>query len=146
MNRVAKITLVIALLVFSLLSVAYLYQTQVVNPRVLTELHENPTGPRALRAMLLTISEDQTYPVNYLRENELVFAGIDGGWWRDIKPTGHPVSMLIQGKTYSGTAIVVLDDPEYTAAVFDRLRPKAPKWLPSWLNGKLVVITLAGSN
>ena len=27
--------------------------------------------------------------------------------------------------------------------VFLKLRPTAPKWLPAWLNGKLVVITLA---
>jgi hypothetical protein len=26
--------------------------------------------------------------------------------------------------------------------VFARLRPKVPSWLPLWLNGKLVVITL----
>lgn len=40
----------------------------------------------------------------------------------------------------------MLDDPEYTAAVFARLRPKTPKWLPSWLNGKLVIITVAEEN
>ena len=50
--------------------------------------------------------------------------------------------MLIQGQVYKGHAVVVLDDPEYTEDVFARLRPTAPEWLPTWLNGKLVVITV----
>ena len=33
-------------------------------------------------------------------------------------------------------------DSVRTSDVFARLRPRAPGWLPAWLNGKLVVITL----
>jgi hypothetical protein len=80
--------------------------------------------------------------VNYLREDDLVFMGIDGRWWRAFQSSSEPVEMVIQGQRLSGHAQVVLDDPEYVVDVFARLRPKAPSWLPLWLNGKLVVITL----
>ena len=50
--------------------------------------------------------------------------------------------MLIQGERLSGRARVVLDDQAYVDEIFARLRLKAPNWLPAWLNGKLVVITL----
>jgi hypothetical protein len=36
----------------------------------------------------------------------------------------------------------VLDDPEYTRDVFERLRPDVPAWLPSWLDAYLVVIDI----
>jgi len=42
-------------------------------------------------------------------------------------------------------AVVVLDDQAYVDDVFSRLRPTVPKWLPDWLNGKLVVVTLSDS-
>ena len=35
-----------------------------------------------------------------------------------------------------------MDDRANIDDVFARLRPKAPDWLPDWLNGMLVVITL----
>ena len=49
--------------------------------------------------------------------------------------------MLIQNQRLLGHA--VLDDPQFVAEVFARLRPKVPGWLPAWLNGKLVVIELS---
>ncbi len=111
------------------------------NARVAQEIRENPDGERARKTMLLTLTEGTMYPVNYLRENNLVFMGIDGRWWREFLDDGAPVEMFIRGQTYSGHAKTVLDQPEYTADIFSRLRPTAPAWLPSWLNGKLVVIT-----
>ena len=50
--------------------------------------------------------------------------------------------MLIQGQRLTGFAKVELDDRAYIDEVFARLRPKVPSWLPDWLNGKLVVVTL----
>jgi len=145
-----KSVFVLAILALVLRIGASLYQNYMINPKVEAEIRENPSGARAARSMLLTVSADETYPVNYLRENNLVFVGIDGTWWRMFdSPTGgsgHPVSMLIQGANLTGNARVVLDDPDYTISVFKRLRPKAPEWLPLWLNGKLVVITLADEN
>ena len=69
--------------------------------------------------------------------------GIDGRWWREFVGAGQPVSMYIRGETLTGHAVAKLDDPAYTADIFSRLRPTAPAWLPDWLNGKLVVITLS---
>ena len=66
--------------------------------------------------------------MNYLREDELIFMGIDGRWWRSFQGPGEPVEMLIQGQRLRGHAKVVLDDPEYVVDVFAG-RLKAPSWL-----------------
>ena len=92
--------------------------------------------------MLLTLADGTMYPVNYLKEDPLVFMGIDGLWWREFRGDGAPVTMLIRGEVLSGHAKVVLDDQAYVDDIFARLRPTAPEWLPDWANGKLVVITL----
>ena len=113
------------------------------NAQVAEEIRTQPNSPRARRSMIITLQDGREYPVNYLAEDNLVFMGIDGRWWREFQNEGAPVSMLIRGKRLSGHAKVVLDDPDYTADVFSRLRPTAPDWLPAWLNGKLVVITLS---
>lgn len=128
-----------------LLVVAVAYRTLTVdatNERVAEEIRNNPTGERAARAMLIWLEDGTMYPVNYLHEGDQVFMGIDGRWWRAFRGEGAPVRMLIKGEHYQGHARVVLDDPDYTEAVFARLRPTVPEWLPDWLNGKLVVITL----
>jgi len=87
--------------------------------------------------------EGKTLPVNYLKEGDTVFMGVDGRWWRAFTGGAVPVTMLIQGETYDGLGVVVLDDPAYVKDVFSRLRPTAPEWLPAWLTGKLVVITIS---
>jgi hypothetical protein len=117
-------------------------RTQQVNAQVVEEIRANPQGERAARTMIIFLADGRVYPVNYLREDDLVFMGIDGRWWRAFQSSSEPVEMVIQGQRWSGHAQVVLDDPEYVVDVFARLRPKAPSWLPLWLNGKLVVITL----
>lgn len=124
-----------------LLGGAALFFSQVVNPAMMEEIRTNPTGEEAQEAMLLTF-EGKTLPVNYLKEGDTVFMGVDGRWWRSFTGDGAPVSMYIQGQTYNGHGVVVLDNPAYVADIFSRLRPTAPEWLPSWLNGKLVVITI----
>jgi hypothetical protein len=117
-------------------------RTQQVNAQVVEEIRANPQGERAARTMIIFLADGRVYPVNYLREDDLVFMGIDGRWWRAFQSSSEPVEMVIQGQRLSGHAQVVLDDPEYVVDVFAQLRPKAPSWLPLWLNGKLVVITL----
>lgn len=117
-------------------------RTQQVNAQVVEEIRANPQGERAARTMIIFLADGRVYPVNYLREDDLVFMGIDGRWWRAFQGSGEPVEMLIQGQRLRGHAQVVLDNPEYVVDVFARLRPKAPSWLPLWLNGKLVVVTL----
>lgn len=125
-----------------LLGAAALFFSLIVNPAMMNEIRANPTGEEAQEAMLLTF-EGKTLPVNYLKEGGTVFMGVDGRWWRAFVGDAVPVTMLIQGETYSGLGVVVLDDPAYVEDVFSRLRPTAPDWLPTWLTGKLVVITIA---
>ena len=112
------------------------------NASVIAEIQTNPGGERAARSMVITLADGRVYPVNYLREGERVFMGIDGRWWRAFQGDGEQVQMLIQGQRFSGLAKVELDDQAYIDEVFSRLRPKVPSWLPDGLNGKLVVITL----
>lgn len=135
----------IALGLIVLVVAIVVYRTATIddtNAQVAAEIRQNPAGERAARVMLLTLADGRMYPVNYLREDGLVFVGIDGLWWREFVGDGQPVAMHIKGKDYTGHAKTVLNDPEYTADVFSRLRPTVPGWLPDWLNGKLVVIAV----
>ena len=140
LKRSAKL-LVAVVALFGLMFVGYaVYQIQFVNPRITSELRDNPGGQIARRAMLLTFSDGTVIPVNYLREDDQVFVGADGSWWRAFQDGGAQVSMLIQGEELTGYACVMLDDPKFKKDVFSRLRPATPEWLPDWLNGVLVVI------
>ncbi len=112
------------------------------NARVAEEIRQNPEGARAAKAMLLTLADGTMYPVNFLYEDDKVFMGIDGLWWREFVAEPKPVSMFIKGETFSGKALVELEDQAYINDIFSRLRPTVPKWLPDALNGKLVVISL----
>ncbi len=135
--------ILVLLAIVLLLFVGYrIYRLDEANAKVAQEIRTNPDGERAQLTMLITLADGRMYPVNYLRENNLVFMGIDGRWWRTFVGEGQPVEMLIKGEQLTGHAVAVIDDPDYTADVFSRLRPKVPAWLPDWLNGTLVVITL----
>lgn len=113
------------------------------NARVIQEITNNPGGERAARTMIVTLADGRVYPVNYLKEGNLVFMGIDGRWWRVFQGAGQTVNMVIKNQTFSGKGKVILDNQPYVDQVFARLRPKVPSSLPAWLNGKLVVIELA---
>ena len=141
-KRLAGVIAVLAVLVTGYL----LYARLVINPGVIEELRSNPEGAKAARAMLLTLPDGRQIPVNYLEEGDKVFAGADGRWWRAFRDGGAPVVMEIRGKILKGHATVILDDADYVHDVFARLRPAAPEWLPDWLNGKLIVVTLDESS
>ena len=129
--------------IMSFLVAGYIaYVTMIANPRVVTDLKEDPMGERAERAMLLTLPDGKTIPVNYLRENNRVYAGADGAWWRAFEGEGATVTLLIQGEVLTGQATVELQDQAFIASVFSRLRPTVPEWLPDWANGKLVIVDL----
>jgi len=131
------------LISIGILSAALLaYNPLIGNPRVVAELRGNPEGERAGIVMLLELPDGRTLPVNYWREGNQVFAGADGRWWRTLRKGNAPVSLMIRGETLTGKAKVVFDDPAYKRRMFDRLRPKVPKWLPEWLDAQLVVIDL----
>ena len=136
--------LAIAVAVAALLLLAVrTYFEWVGNPRVTEELRRDPMGERASIVMLLRFADGRQIPVNYLREGDEVYVGADGPWWRRFRDGGESVTLEIRGETLSGHAVVVLDDPDRVRDVFSRLRPTVPSWLPAWLNGKLVVISLA---
>ena len=119
-----------------------IYLRNIVNPKVVTELQTDPSGERARKVMLLTFPDGKVLPINYLRENPYVYAGADFSWWKAFADDGAQVTVLIQGETLRGTARVVLNQPDFKATIFARLRPTVPKWLPDWLNGKLIIITI----
>ena len=113
-----------------------------INPMILNEIKREPTSEIAGEALVLTFSSGKEIPVNYLREGELVYVGADGPWWREFENAPTPVQLIVKGESLSGSATVVLDDPEHTQEIFARLRPATPEWLPDWLQGKLVIIKL----
>jgi hypothetical protein len=141
-NKVQK--WVVVCLLFMLVGVTgyVFYLRNVVNPRVIAELQTDPQGMRARKVMLLTFPDGRVLPVNYLREDPYVYAGADFSWWKALAGDGARVTLLVQGETLHGTARVVLDQPHFKETIFARLRPTVPEWLPDWLDGKLVVITL----
>ncbi len=120
----------------------YAYMQIVGNPRVMAEVQAEPDGRRAQRVMLIDLPDGRTLPVNYLREDDMVYMGIDGLWWRQFQHGETPVRMLIRGESLAGLARAVLDDPERTRSVFTRLRPTAPDWLPGRMGGVLVEVRL----
>lgn len=138
-----KLALSLTGIVLLMIAVYISYMLLIANPRVESELRQDPEGERAARVTLLTFADGKTIPVNYLREGNTIYVGADGPWWRAFRGEGAPVTLLVRGETLQGSARVVLDDQAFVEDVFARLRPAAPAWLPDWLNGKLVVIRLA---
>ena len=138
MNTLRIIALVAAALIL-LVAGAFFYFEHFANPRVTRELIDDPTGQRAERVMLVTLPSGRQLPVNYLREGDRVYAAADGGWWKELvgDPDGYRVELLVRGEALSGSARAVLEDPDYTKAVFARLRPDA---LPGF--GTLIEILL----
>ena len=131
--------LLIVIVALPVLVAAYaFYIARVANPSVERELRDDPDGERARKVMLITLPSGRTLPVNYLREGDTVYAAADGRWWRELRGQGVPVELLVRGETLVGQARAIEDDPDHRSAVFDRLRPSAPK-----LFGTLVQIDLA---
>ena len=62
--------------------------TQLANRSVTRALRALPPGERAKKVMLLTLPSGRTIPVNYLREADIVYAGSDGRWWRELRGEG----------------------------------------------------------
>ena len=131
------------LFVFVVILTINFVPSETTNQRVERELRADPEGSTARRVMMVSLPDGRSLPVNYLREDELVFIGVDGFWWRQFTGEGQAVEMFIRGELVNGHAKAVLDRPDYVSEIFKRLRPKVPAWLPSWLNGKLIVIEVS---
>ncbi len=122
-----KIALYLALGLLLLFVGARFYFGSIVNPRVERELREDPNGERALKVMLIGLPSGTEIPVNYYREDDKVWAGADGRWWKELEGDGAPVTLLLRGEDLRGSARAILDDPAYTEEVFAKLRPNALK-------------------
>ncbi len=133
-----KYLLIAVVVVPALVGFYAVYMNRVANPGVERELREDPDGERAGKVMLITLPSGRTLPVNYLREDDTVYAAADGRWWHELRDQGAPVQLLVRGETLMGQARAIEDDPDHRSAVFDRLRPSAPK-----LFGTLVQIDVA---
>ena len=131
------------LFVFVVILTINFVPSETTNQRVERELRADPEGSTARRVMMVSLPDGRSLPVNYLREDELVFIGVDGFWWRQFTGEGQAVEMFIRGERVNGHAKAVLDRPDCVSEIFKRLRPKVPAWLPSWLNGKLIVIEVS---
>ena len=131
------------LFVFVVILTINFVPSETTNQRVERELRADPEGSTARRVMMVSLPDGRSLPVNYLREGQLVFIGVDGFWWRQFTGEGQAVEMFIRGERVNGHAKAVLDQPDYVSEIFKRLRPKVPAWLPSWLNGKLIVIEVS---
>jgi len=133
-----KYVLIVIVALFVLAAGYAAYMVFVANPGIERELRENPEGERARKVMLIVLPSGRVLPVNYLREGDTVYAAADGRWWRELRGQGAPVEILVRGETLVGQARAIEDDPDHRVAVFDRLRPSAPK-----LFGTLVQIDMA---
>ncbi|MCE2484836.1 MAG: hypothetical protein J4F42_04950 [Desulfurellaceae bacterium] len=115
------------------------------NPVVTTILHSDHHALLSGRTLLLTLENRQTaqpktFPVNYLREEEMVYIGSDFGWEKHLQD-GAEVRLLIQGKEYVGWALPILDDPERSAAGLRKLRPRTYK-LAEWIGSVFVEVQM----
>ncbi len=133
-----RVLVISALAGACLFSAVYLYFTEYADPSTARELLEHPDGERAQKVMLLTLPSGRMIPVNYLREADKVFAGADGGWWRELSGEAHSVTVLIKGDRLHGLGRTVEDDPVYIETIFKRLRPDSYRWI----GGVLVEIQL----
>jgi len=132
-----KVALIVVAVLAALVGGYLAYAALVTNPRVERELRDDPNGERARRVMLITLPSGRTIPVNYLRDGNVVYAGADGRWWRELRGSGAHVQLLVRGATLGGLGRAVEDAPEHRAEVFGRLRPTAPRF-----TGTLVQIDL----
>lgn len=112
----------------------------VMNRGVVRELREQPDGERAKEVMLLTLPSKKSIPVNYLREDEIVWAAADFPWWRELRGDGEPVTVWIRGESLRGLGRAVEDDPALRRSVFERLRPTAPLWAGTLLEIRLAEV------
>jgi hypothetical protein len=98
--------------------------------------------------MLITMKNRDTsnltsFPVDYLREGNIVYVGCDSAWWKHLEG-GAEVRMLIKGTEVVGWATPIIDDPERIKEGFKKLRPWTYK-RALWSGAAFVEIQLQGS-
>ena len=134
------ITIISVLAGISVLAAAY-------HPLVPVILQSERHGLLSDGVMLITLKKRdsagmKTFPVDYLREGNMVYIGSDSGWWKHLEG-GAEVTMLIQGTEYTGWATPILDDPERSSAGFKKLRPWTYK-RAEWTGAVFVEVKIQG--
>ena len=115
------------------------------NPLVSTVLRSERHGLLSDGVMLITMQrrdspEMKTFPVDYLREGDMVYVGCDSGWWKHLEG-GAEVRMLIQGTEFVGWATPIVDDAERNRAGFRKIRPWTYK-RAEWMGGVFIEIQI----
>ena len=67
------------------------------NPDVMRQIETEPDGYRAQNTLILEGPDGRRFPVNYLREGNVVYLGADGRWWRQFE-TAAPVTRVLRGE------------------------------------------------
>ena len=134
------ITIISVLAGISVLVAAY-------HPLVPTILQSRQHGLLSDSVMLITLkkrdsAEMKTFPVDYLREGNMVYIGSDSGWWKHLEG-GAEVTLLIQRTEYTGWATPILGDPERSSAGFKKLRPWTYK-RAEWTGAVFVEVKIRG--
>jgi hypothetical protein len=95
--------------------------------------------------MLITLREQETtemstFPVNYLREADIVYVGRDSGWWENLQG-GAEVRMRIKDSDLIGWAVPIIEGRERISEGFKKLRPSTYRWA-LWTGAVFVEIYL----
>ena len=94
----------------------------------MAELRANPQGELAETVMILTLPDGEDIPVNYVREDQMVYTGADGFWWRQLRGEGARVGVFIKGDDLSGIGRAVEEDKERAKEILQKVRP-GYEWL-----------------
>lgn len=108
---------------FALLMTLLLVAACVNTADDMAELRENPQGEKAKKVMILTLPDSTSIPVNYIREDNSVYTGADGRWWRQLRGDGAAVSVLIKGEELSGVGQAVENDRARRRFILEKVRP-----------------------
>ena len=97
----------------------------------MAELRANPQGELAQQVMILTLPDGEDIPVNYVREEDLVYTGADGFWWRQLRGDGARVSMFIKGEDLAGLGRAVEADKDRAREILAKVRPGFERFSPA---------------
>jgi hypothetical protein len=133
--------LVSIVLIFAVIAVLLLISHVLVPVVLKSKQHALLSG----HIMLITMTKRETgnlitFPVDYLREGNTVYAGSDSTWWKNLEG-GAEVYLLIQGTEYVGWATPITDNLDRIKEGFKKLRPWT-YWRASWSGAVLVEIQL----
>jgi hypothetical protein len=122
-QHIMRRRVVIILLVVVGLAVTLAVAHRLVPTILRSERHALLSGHIMLIMMKKQETSDLiTFPVDYLRNGDIVYVGCDSAWWKHLKG-GAEVRLLIQGTEHVGWATPIVNEPERSREGFKKLRP-----------------------